>query len=70
MKALEWYLKLVEQGNALAQFNLRLMFENGNGVAKDEMKAFEWYLKSADQGNALAQYNLGLVFLNGNGCKR
>jgi uncharacterized protein len=38
-------LKSAEQGNAIAQFNLGWMFDNGIGVAKDEMKALEWYLK-------------------------
>jgi uncharacterized protein len=58
-------LKSAEQGYADAQFNLKWMFANGNGVAKDEMKSFEWYLKSADQRNANAQCNLGLIFSNG-----
>jgi uncharacterized protein len=45
MRAIEWYLKAADQGDADAQCNLGLLFENGKGVAKDEMSEFELYLK-------------------------
>ena len=46
------------------------MFQNGLGVAKDEMEAVTWYRKAAEQGNAHAQYNLGWMFQNGLGVSK
>jgi TPR repeat protein len=51
-----------------AQFNLGLMYYNGQGVTQDYSQAADWYRKAAAQGNAAAQYNLGLMYYNGQGC--
>lgn len=53
---------LANQGNASAQFNLGVMYDEGNGVAQDTAKAFEWYQKAAEQGNASAQFNIGWMY--------
>src|SRR5438128_12471641 len=37
----ERYEKLAAQGGVEAQFNLGVIYENGQGVPKDERKAFE-----------------------------
>ena len=58
---------LAEQGDARAQFNLGVMFANGQGVPKDEQQAVVWYRKAAEQGNARAQNNLGIVYSSGQG---
>ena len=62
----EWKL-LAEQGNASAQNNLGVMYENGEGVARDDKTAAEWYTRAAEQGNADAQNNLGVMYDNGKG---
>ena len=56
-----------EKGNALAQYNLGMMYGNGRGVAKDEVEAVKWYRKAADQGHADAQNNLGLMYYHSRG---
>jgi TPR repeat protein len=56
-----------EQGDAYAQYNLGISYDNGEGVAKDQVEAVKWYRKAADQGNANAQYNLGNRYYNGEG---
>jgi len=56
---------LADQGDALAQFNLGLMYANGQGVPQNDAEAFGWFRSAADQGLADAQYNLGLMYLNG-----
>ena len=56
-----------DQGNADVQFNLGRMYQNGQGVAKDEVEAVKWYRKAADQGDANAQYNLGNMYRTGQG---
>ena len=56
-----------EKGDAVAQFNLGLMYRNGDGVPKDSREAAKWFRKSAEQGNAVAQCNLGLMYAEGDG---
>ena len=56
-----------EQGDASAQFNLGLAYEDGLGVAKDQVEAAKWYRKAAEQGHAKAQFNLGVAYDNGRG---
>ena len=58
---------MAEAGNAAAQHNLGVMYDNGTGVAQDYAAAVSWYRKAADQGYAQAQYNLGVMHYNGQG---
>ena len=44
-----------EQGNAEAQYNLSVMYHEGEGVGQDEEKAVYWLKKSAAQGYIQAQ---------------
>ena len=39
--------KTAKQGNAEAQYNLGVIYHNGEGVPKDDAKAFHWYEKAA-----------------------
>lgn len=39
-----------EQGDAEAQYNLALMYSNGEGVNKDNSEAEYWYRKAVEQG--------------------
>jgi S1-C subfamily serine protease len=55
------------QGHAPSQFNLGLMYLEGEGVPKDNVKAAEWWRKAAEQGLAEAQYALGSAFAFGTG---
>jgi len=61
-KAFSEWEPLAEQGFSEAQYNLGLMYINGQGVLKDNKKAFYWYKKSAEQGNARGQYGLGKMY--------
>ena len=58
---------LAEQGHAEAQFNLGLMYDNGQGVPQDYAEAVKWYRKAAEQGHAKAQHNLGVMYDKGQG---
>jgi hypothetical protein len=58
---------LAEQGNALAQLGLGLMYAKGQGVPQDYAQAFVWYRKAADQGDADAQTIVGLMYRPGQG---
>ena len=65
--ALREWSALAEQGHVGAQYNLGVMYENGEGVTQDYKEAVKWYRKSAEQGTASAQYNLGLIYTIGQG---
>ncbi len=48
-----WRYRLAaDQGDADAQFNLGIMYENGRRVPQDETEAVRWYRLAADQGFA------------------
>lgn len=61
---------LAEQGNANAQHNLGLIYDNGDGVPQDYAEARAWYLKASAQGFALSQNNLGFMYATGHGVAR
>ena len=61
-EAVELFRKAAEQGNAFAQWNLGVMYYQGQGVEQDFKEAFKWYQKAADQGEANAQYSLGVIY--------
>ena len=65
--AVGWYRKAVELGYAHAQYNLGIMYAEGQGVVRDYAVAVEWYRKAAEQGVAAAQFNLGLMYAKGRG---
>ena len=65
--ALREWRPLAEQGDALAQYNLGMLYRKGRGVPQDDVQARQRYEKAAAQGQAKAQYNLGTLYLNGSG---
>jgi uncharacterized protein len=68
--ALKEWQPLAAQGEARAQYNLGLMYDNGHGVSQDYASAFAWYKLAAVQGEARAQYNLGVMYENGDGASQ
>jgi uncharacterized protein len=60
--ALRIYRSMADQGLAVAQFNVGLMYDNGQGISKDEVQAMKWYRLAADQGRPDAQYQLGHLY--------
>ena len=65
--ALREWQPLADQGHAGAQYNLGLLYANGQGVTKDDAKARQWYEKAAVQGHAEAQANLGILLMYARG---
>ena len=45
----------INQGNAQAQYNLGTLYQNGQGIEKNDKKAFEWYRKAASNGHSQAK---------------
>jgi TPR repeat protein len=56
-----------EQGNAMAQYGIGLMYARGLGVTKNDVEAARWLGFAAKQGNALAQFNFGVMYEEGQG---
>ena len=54
-------------GDATAQYNLGLRYDDGLGVPLDDAEAVIWYRLAAAQGHATAQYNLGVMYGAGRG---
>ena len=68
--ALQEWKPLAEAGDAIAQYNLGVMYSNGKGVPQDYAEAVKWYRLAIDQGFAAAQFNLGLVYEYGSAIVR
>ena len=54
-------------GDAVAQYNLGVMYYEGQGVEQNFKDAAKWFRKAAEQGNAMAQYSLGFMYGKGDG---
>jgi FOG: TPR repeat, SEL1 subfamily len=66
-KALYWFKKAAEQGNAKGENYLGYIYEQGLGVPQDYNKAVYWYKKAAEQGYAKGERNLGYMYQYGLG---
>lgn len=69
-KAAAAYTLAADQGYAMAQDRLGLMYQKGDGVPQDFAKAIELYRNAAAQDHADASANLGWMFANGLGVAR
>jgi len=65
--ALKEWRPLADQGDAVAQNNLGVMYDQGLGVPQDAVEAVRWYRLAAEQGDAGAQNNLGVMYKKGLG---
>ena len=65
--AIQEWTPLAEAGNAVTQFNLGNMYDNGQGVPQGYAEAVRWYRLAADQGYAPAQTNLCVMYTKGQG---
>jgi TPR repeat protein len=69
-EALALFQKAADRGDALAEAWLGWMYQNGNGVTRDNGQALNWYRKAADQNNTFAQHNLGFMYHGGQGVQQ
>lgn len=65
--AIAKFTTAAEQGDALAQFNIGIMYDEGLGVTQDYAQAVRWYQLAADQNFIDAQYNLAVMYDEGLG---
>ncbi len=62
--------ELAEAGDAMAQFDLALRFEDGRDRPRDLKSAAQWFDRAARQGLAKAQYRLATLYEKGLGAPR
>jgi hypothetical protein len=66
----KWFRLSATHGFAKAQYNLGVMYRDGQGVAQDYKEAVRWFQLSAAQGHVSAQFNLGEMYDKGWGVTR
>ncbi len=57
--AYKYWVTAAEAGLAVAQMNVAMLLEKGQGVKQNNEKALEYYKMSSKQGFAQAQVELG-----------
>ncbi len=58
---------LADAGDARAQSNIGVMYDNGDVVAEDDVEAVRWFMLSAEGGFPPGQFNLANMYKNGAG---
>jgi hypothetical protein len=61
---------LAARGDAEAQYQMGVRYDEGEGVLKDDAQAVQWFQRAADQGNVDAQAHLGAYYWAGRGVPR
>ena len=56
------FREAAKRGHLNAQFNLALLYMNGQGVEQDDEEAERWFLQAAAQGDADALRLLGVMY--------
>jgi tetratricopeptide (TPR) repeat protein len=69
-EAMTWFRQAADQGHALAQAVICMMYVDGQGVRQDYAAAAIWCRRAADQGFAPAQYTLGFMYRDGLGVRQ
>ena len=64
------FLPFAEEGHALAQGIIGVMYHEGRGVPENAAEAVKWYRKAAEQGYARAQTSLGNMYADGKGVSK
>jgi TPR repeat protein len=63
----KWFRLAAEQGYVGTQYILGRMYDDGDGVPKNDAEAVKWYGLAAEQGYADAQLSLGFMYAEGEG---
>ncbi len=66
-KAVEWYEKAAEQGNARGEWRMGYCYYWGKGLSESNRKAVKWFEKSAAKGYAEGMNDLGIMYQAGHG---
>ena len=66
-EAIKKYRPRAEAGDAVAQYNLGMLYSAGLGTPVNHKEAMKWYRMAAEQGDADAQNNIGIMYYQGQG---
>ncbi len=65
--AIAIWLPLAKAGDVNAAYNLAVIHQYGDGVAKNLPEALKWYRVAAEKGDRESQSRLGAMYLTGEG---
>lgn len=65
--AIKVWTPLAEKGDAAAQFNLGVIYQNARGVPRDNRQGFYWFRQAGEQGHAKAMLNVAFAYSTGAG---
>ncbi|MFA4970398.1 MAG: hypothetical protein WC540_12280 [Sulfuritalea sp.] len=65
--AMAIWVPLAKAGDVNAAYNLAVIHDYGDGVAKNQAEALKWYRIAAERGDRVSQSRLGTMYLNGEG---
>ena len=68
-RALALLAPLAEQGDAVAQLKLGMIFSRGKTGSPDHVAALRWFTEAAEQGQVEAQFELGRIYRDGLGTR-
>ena len=63
-EAIKWYTRAAEQGYALAQRALGIIYDTSEGVKRDIDKAIKWHSEAMKQGLISSQVSLADIYIN------
>ena len=69
-KAFKWNQIAAKRGEANAQHNLAVMYDEGIDIPENNNEAVKWYQKASQQGLFRAKVNLGICYWKGEGVKK
>jgi hypothetical protein len=64
-----FYIAHAKTGDPAAQYDLGLLYAQGQGLVQDYASAASWFRAAATQGNVAAEYNLGVLYERGLGVR-
>src|ERR1700730_7963340 len=60
----------LNQSSDVAETDLGVMYDMGQGVPQNYAEALKWYRKAAEQSHADAEYNLTVIYRHGKGIQQ
>ena len=66
-EAADWFKKAANKDHGAAMYNLAVLYDNGEGIERDQGLANFWYAKAADKDQVSAMWNLAINMDEGKG---
>ncbi len=69
-KAMKLFQQAAAHGNAEAKYRIGILYDFGDGVAKNPEEAMRWHRQAAQNGYAEAQFEIGVRYAQGRDAKQ